>query len=68
MLGDAALCAIQHQWCIKFRVLRAEDFYTLLALNGKKEHLPALEMYKNQSPIFFWGVANKAALKVTDLR
>ena len=42
----------QHQRCIKFRVLRAQDFYTPLALNcQKRQHLPALEVYKNQSPI-----------------
>ena len=46
MLGDAALFD-----SIKFRVLRAQDFYTPLALNCQKEqHLPALEVYKNQSP------------------
>ena len=42
---------IQRQRCIKFRVLREEDFYTPLALNYQKgQHLPALEVYKNQSP------------------
>ena len=44
---------IQRQRCIKFRVLRAQDFYTPLALNCEKgQHLPALEVYKNQSPSF----------------
>ena len=43
---------IQRQRCIKFRVLRAQDFYTPLALKtGKGQHLAALEVYKNQSPI-----------------
>ena len=42
---------IQRQQCIKFRVLRARDFYAPLALNCQKgQHLPALEVYKNQSP------------------
>ena len=39
----------QRQRCIKFRVLRAQDLYTPLALNCQKgQHLPALEVYKNQ--------------------
>ena len=43
---------IQCQRCIKFRVLRAQDFYTPLALNYQKgQHLPAPDVYKNQSPI-----------------
>ena len=43
--------SIQHQRCIKCRVFRAQDFYTPLALNCQKgQHLPALEVYKNQSP------------------
>ena len=42
---------IQRQQCIKFRVLRAQDFYTPLALNCQKgQHLPALEVFQNQSP------------------
>ena len=42
----------QRQRCIKFRVLRAQDFYTPLPLNCQKgKHLPALVVYKNQSPI-----------------
>ena len=46
------LLTIQRQRCIKFRVLRAQDFYTPLALNCvKRQHLPAPEVYKNQSPI-----------------
>ena len=41
---------IQRQRCIKFRVLRAQDFDTPLALNCQKgQHLPALEVYKNQT-------------------
>ena len=47
-------CRFQRQRCIKSRVLRAQDFYTPLALKtAKGQHLPALVVYKNQSPIFF---------------
>ena len=43
---------IQRQRCIKFRALRAQDFYTPLPLNCPKgQHLPALVVYKNQSPM-----------------
>ena len=53
VLGGAALFAFQHQQCIKIRVLRAQDVDTPLSLNGKKgQHLPALEVHKNQSPSF----------------
>ena len=46
-------CRFERQRCIKIRVLRAQDFYTPLALKtAKRQHLPALEVYKNQSPIF----------------
>ena len=46
-------CLFQRQRCIKIRVLRAQDFYTPLALKtAKGQHLPALEVYKNESPIF----------------
>ena len=39
--------------CIKIRVLRAQDFYTPLALKtAKGQQLPALEVYKNQSPMW----------------
>ena len=42
----------QRQRCIKIRVLRAQDFYTPLALKtAKGQLLPALVVYKNQSPI-----------------
>ena len=45
-------CRFQRQRCIKIRVLRAQDFYTPLALQtAKGQHLPALEVYKKQSPI-----------------
>ena len=45
-------CRFQCQRCIKVRILRAQDFYTPLALKtAKGQHLPALEVYKNQSPI-----------------
>ena len=51
-------CRFQRQRCIKIRVLRAQDFYTPLALKtAKGQHLPALVVYKNQSPItkkMFW--------------
>ena len=41
---------IQRQRRIKLRVLRAQDFYTPLALNCQKgQCLAALEVYKNQS-------------------
>ena len=41
----------QRQRCIKIWVLRAQDFYTPLALKtAKGQHLPALEVYKNQCP------------------
>ena len=44
-------CRFQRQRCIKIRVLSAQDFYTPLALQtAKGQHLPALEVYKNQSP------------------
>ena len=44
-------CHFQRQRCIKIRVLRAQDFYTPLALKtAKGQRLPALEVYKNQSP------------------
>ena len=44
-------CRFQRQRSIKVRVLRAQDFYTPLALKtAKGQHLPALEVYKNQSP------------------
>ena len=41
---------------MKFRVLRAQGFYTPLGLSCEKgQHLSALEVYKNQSPIFAYG-------------
>ena len=53
VLGGAALLPFSAQRCIKIRVLRAQDFYTPLALKSAKgQHFPALEVYKNQSPIF----------------
>ena len=43
-------CRFQRQRCIKIRVLRAQDFYTPLALKtANGQHLPALVVYKNQS-------------------
>ena len=52
VLGGVVLLTIQRQPCIKFRVLRAQDFYTPLPPNCQKgQHLPALVVYKkNQSP------------------
>ena len=50
VLRGAALLAVQRQRCIKFRVLRAQDVYALLALNGKKGSTSQLEGYENQSP------------------
>ena len=42
---------IQRQWCIKILCPKDPEFYTPLALNRQKgQHLPALEVYKNQSP------------------
>ena len=42
---------IQRQRGVKFRVLKPQDFYTPLPLNFQKgQHLPALVVYKNQSP------------------
>ena len=53
VLRGAALVTIQRQRCIKLRVLREQDFlYTPLVLNCQKgQDLPALEVYKNQSPM-----------------
>ena len=52
-LSHSILCTpeIQRQRCIKFRVLRAQDSYAQLALHCRKgQHLPSLEVYKNQLP------------------
>ena len=44
---------IQHQRCIKILCPKDPEFYTPLALNCQEgQHLPALEVYKNQSPMF----------------
>ena len=44
-------CRFQRQRCIKILCPKGPDFYTLLALKtAKGQHLPALEVYKNQSP------------------
>ena len=51
-LGGAALLTIQRQRCIKMLCPKDPEFYTPLALNCQKgQHLPALEVYENQSPI-----------------
>ena len=53
VLGGAALFDRSAPAVYKFRVLRAQDFYTPLALNCQEgQHLPALEVFQNQSPIF----------------
>ena len=42
---------IQRQRCIKMLCPKDPEFYTPLALNCQKgQHLPALEVYKYQSP------------------
>ena len=42
---------IQRQRCIKILCPEDPEFYTPLVLNCQKgQHLPALEVYKNQSP------------------
>ena len=44
-------CRFQRQRCIKILCPKDPDFYTPLALKtAKRQHLPALEVYKNQSP------------------
>ena len=49
---------IQRQRSIKFRVLGTEDFYAPLGLKCQKgHHLPALDVYKNQSPRRLGGAA-----------
>ena len=50
VLGSAALFAVQHQRCVKFRVLRAQEFYTPLALNGKKGSSSPLEVCRINLP------------------
>ena len=60
----------QRQRCIKVRVLRAQGFYTPLALKTEEgQHLPALEVYKNQSPNnprlrYYGGVSRTGPLSV----
>ena len=44
-------CRFQRQRCIKILCPKEPDFYTPLALKtAKRQHLPALVVYKNQSP------------------
>ena len=44
-------CRFQHQRYIKILCPKDPDFYTPLALKrAKGQHLPELEVYKNQSP------------------
>ena len=44
-------CGLQRQRCIKILCPKDPDFYTPLALKtAKGQHLPALEVYKKQSP------------------
>ena len=48
-------CRFQRQRCIKILCPEDPDFYTPLALKtAKGQHLPALEVYKNQSPILIF--------------
>ena len=52
-------CRFQRQRCIKIRVLRAQDFYTPLALKTVKgQHLPALVVYKKSVSQFLVDVSN----------
>ena len=52
VLWSAAFLTIQRQRCIKILHPKDPQFYTPLALNCQKgQHLPAPEVYKNQSPI-----------------
>ena len=45
-------CRLQRQQCIKILCPKDPDFYTPLALKtATGQHLPALVVYKNQSPI-----------------
>ena len=63
VLGGAALCRFQRQQCIKILCPKDPDFYTPLALKtAKGQHLPALEVYKNQSPIVGANVMMTVAL------
>ena len=44
-------CSFQRQRCIKILCPKGREFYTPLALKtAKRQHLAALEVYKNQSP------------------
>ena len=65
VLGGAGLLPFSAPAVYKIRVLRAQDFHTPLALKtAKGQHLPALEVYKNQSPIHspnLWAVFSKSA-------
>ena len=46
------ILTFQRQRCIKILCTKDPEFYTPLALNCHKgQHLPALEVYRNQSPI-----------------
>ena len=47
------ILTFQHQRCIKILCPKGPEFYTPLALKSQNsQHLPALEVYKNQSPSF----------------
>ena len=51
-------CCFQRQRCIKILCPKDPDFYTPLVLKmAKGQHLPALVVYKNQSP----KISNKGA-------
>ena len=68
-LRGAALFAVQRQRCVKFRALRAQHFYTSLALSGNKgstsQHWRGTKI---QSPIIFvllpsWGSYSRSILR-----
>ena len=49
----------QRQRCIKILCPKEPEFYTPLALNRQKgQHLPAPEVYKNQSPKLGWSLTS----------
>ena len=55
-------CRFQRQRCIKILCPKDPDFYTPLALKmAKGQRLPALEVYKNQSPKFSGSTAALAS-------
>ena len=62
-------CRFQRQWCIKILCPKDPDFYTPLALKrAKGQHLPALEVYKNQSPILLAQFPERESVRVREKR